>query len=100
MEQQVLQFRPMQTHVENMQRVRSQIERHILTFFSIRTVGAQFHAIDLWNYVNAIYTCAPDSPRRIMSEMANDGLLGYAVVNRRQSLYEITKLPEDERIAA
>ena len=31
---------------------------------------------------------------------ANDGLLGYAVVNRRQSLYEITKLPEGERMAA
>lgn len=100
MEQQVLQFKPMQTHAENIQRVRSQIERHVLAFFEVRRVGAQFHALDLWQSVNAVCPCAPDSPRRIMSEMANEGLLGYAVVNRRQSLYEITKLPESERMAA
>ena len=96
MTQQLLQFKPMATHIENLQRTRSALERHILDFFLARRVGAQFHSVDLWQYVTEQQTCAPDSPRRIMSEMMTDGLLGYAVVNRRQSLYEITKLTEAE----
>ena len=97
MTQTVLQFDPMQAQAANMQRVRSEIERQIIAFFAVRHIGSQFHVSDLFQFVSAAYKCAPDSPRRIMSEMMTDGLLGYAVVSRRQSLYEITAMPEAAR---
>lgn len=81
-------------HAPNLRRVRSKLEPDVEAFFLAHSVGFQFTALSLWQFVNARHACAPDSPRRVMSEMATEGRLGYEVINRRQSLYRITALPE------
>lgn len=86
----------MATHAENLRRVKGDIRPAIIEFFLARQVGDRFHVAELSNFVNDRHRCAPDSPRRIMSELAREGELDYVVVNRRNSLYQITKLPERE----
>lgn len=88
------------THAENLRRVKSKLDPHVEAFFLARSIGAQFHALDLWQFVNARHACAPDSPRRVMSELATEGRLDYEVINRRQSLYRITALPMAQKEAA
>lgn len=94
MTQSVLQFDPMQTQAANLKRCKSKLAPFVIAFFQNRGIGAQFHGGDLSRYVSACSPCAPSSPDRIMRDLAEDGVLAYEVINRRQSLYEITKLPE------
>lgn len=85
-----------QTQGVNLRRVRSGIAPHILEFFAARKVGDRFHNSDLWQFITAEkrHRCAPGSPDRIMRDLAQAGVIGYEVVSRPESLYEITKLPE------
>jgi hypothetical protein len=68
-------------------RVRSRIEALVLTFCK-RQIGP-FHMEDLTLYVQARMKVAPDSPGRIFRLLQQEGRLGYRVVDRTKSLYEI-----------
>lgn len=75
-------------------RVRSRIGSLILEFCDMQKhFGGTFHMEDLRNYVelgiNTKGTIAPDSPGRILRQLRQQGLLNYAVVSRRQSLYRV-----------
>jgi hypothetical protein len=76
---------------ENIARVHHKIAPAIIDYFRSRNVGYVFHVDDLRRAVAARYPgCAPDSAGRIMRDLRQSGLIDYAVINRRQSLYRIT----------
>ena len=73
---------------ENIERVYSQISRHILAFRGERG-GDLFRAEELRQYVlEREPMIAPGSPDRILREMRLKRVLNYVVVNRRASLYQ------------
>lgn len=59
-------------------------------FAAPRVELRQFHMEDLTTYVSADVQVAPDSPGRILRMLRKTGRVGYRVVNRRESLYELT----------
>lgn len=89
------------THRESLHRVRSAISARVLAFFAARQPGDRFHIGDLTQFVQAAHTTiAPDSPRRIMSELKTDGLLNYNLISRSASLYEVAEIPAQQQEAA
>jgi hypothetical protein len=59
-------------------------------FAASRVELRQFHMEDLTTFVAADVQVAPDSPGRILRMLRKTGRVGYRVVNRRESLYELT----------
>lgn len=81
---------------ENISRVHNKIAPIISQFFHDRGIGHQFHVDELRRYVARHYPVnAPDSAGRIMRDMRERKWIGYEVLNRRASLYRITKPKED-----
>ncbi|KKK52425.1 hypothetical protein LCGC14_3105060 [marine sediment metagenome] len=70
-------------------RVRSRIGSLILAFCK-RRVGP-FHMEDLRRFVEEYSSgkVAPDSPGRVLRHLQQEGVLGYRVVNRKESFYEV-----------
>jgi hypothetical protein len=63
----------------------------IIEFFSTLSVGQDFHADELRQFVAQRLTVAPGSPDRIMRELRRHGEVSYQVVNRAKSLYRKTQ---------
>lgn len=79
---------------EHLERVGDNLAGPILLFCRQRLWGGrpQFHMEDLRNHLRASgIAFAPDSPSRILRELRLAGRIDYRVVNRRASLYEITR---------
>lgn len=74
---------------DHLKRVKSKTAGAILAFFAARRVGDTFHAQELRDFVAARVPVAPASPDRILRAMRRDGLIGYVVINRRDSLYRV-----------
>lgn len=77
----------------HLKRVRDKIAAHVLAFVRDRLAGGAktFHAVELASHVLAqVPETSPDSPSRILRDLRTSGALGYRVLSRRQSLYEIT----------
>jgi transposase-like protein len=73
---------------ENLERVSSRIGKSIIEF--CRSHG-RFHADDLRKWViRETGTAAPASADRILRDLRRRGVIGYRVVSRRESLYEVT----------
>lgn len=74
----------------NLDRVSSRIRGAILSFFAGRVHGSEFHADELRKHVAGhCGPVAPDSARRIASEMKRDGKINFECVNRAQSLFRV-----------
>lgn len=84
-------------------RALSQNERYIVAFLRerIRQPGRQFHGKELLAYVNekrladGLVECAPDTPRRLITELEAQGCCHVLLLNRRASLYEVVDVSEE-----
>lgn len=78
---------------ENLDRVRSRIRAAIENFFvhCIETGQRIFHADDLRRAVAHEIGgfVAPGSPDRVMRDLRQKGIIGYRVLSRSESLYEV-----------
>jgi hypothetical protein len=63
--------------------VRTFVEERFLT-------DPQFHIVDLIEYVTKAAPSAPTSPDRMLRKLRKDGFCDYRVVDRANSIYEIT----------
>ena len=81
---------------ENLGRVAERISGAVEEFCG----GTQrFHMAELSDFVRDRTGVAPDSPGRILRQLRSRGKLNYRVVDRRSSLYEMTRLePRQERL--
>jgi hypothetical protein len=78
--------------VEHLERVSSRIARAILDYCRDHR---QFHADDLRRAVTrATGISAPASADRILRDLRQKGIIDYKVLDRRASLYAVTRLPE------
>lgn len=76
-------------HPTQIERVASRIGGVVVEFFELLTVGAEFHASDLREFVG-IKTgefVAPGSPDRIMRDLRKRQVINYELVSRSKSLY-------------
>jgi hypothetical protein len=86
------QFELWSEQPEHLERVFSRIARAILEFCRDHR---QFHADDLRRAVIiATGITAPASADRILRDLRQRGVIDYRVVDRRASLYEVTRMPE------
>jgi hypothetical protein len=77
---------------EHLERVSSRIARAIIDFCRCQKI---FHADALRAYVvDATGITAPASADRILRDLRQRGVIDYRVVDRRASLYEVTRMPE------
>ena len=78
---------------QHLRRVSARIEALILSFARDRLAvkRPEFHMSELTHFVGRHELLAPDSAGRVLRNMRQRGLLGYRV-NRRLSLYSITKV--------
>lgn len=81
------------THADNLERVADRIAGHVLEFcrkLLAQSVSPTFRMGDLTAHV-AKYErgIAPDSPGRILRNLKQQGRVGYELLSRRDSLYEI-----------
>lgn len=74
---------------ENLERVSARIGGVIVEFFESRKPGDRFHMGTLADFVIEKVGGAPDSPSRIMRALRRERVIGYRVVSRKDSLYEI-----------
>jgi hypothetical protein len=72
--------------VGHLDRVTERIGAAVLEFCRHR-VGARFHMDELCAFVQLREHAAPDSPSRILRYLRARRLVGYKVINRRESLY-------------
>lgn len=79
---------------ENLKRVKDRLSAHVLAFCKQIGTGGRFYAEDLRKSVLAKFKVAPDSPGRILRDLRQSGELDYCIVNRRQSLYELTEVKQ------
>jgi hypothetical protein len=82
----------MPSHVENLERVVVKIAPTVHAFCAEiwRQGRPRFHMMELTAYVRrCIGEIAPDSAGRILRELRLRGRLDYAIVSRRDSLYEL-----------
>ena len=77
---------------ENLKRVKDRLSAHVKAFCCEIGTGGRFYAEDLRKSVLAKFKVAPDSPGRILRDLRQSGELDYCIVNRRQSLYELTEI--------
>ena len=90
MTQTILNFESEQQR--QIKRVGGRIGEIVLDFCRTYKPHGEFHATLLHEYVKqrAGTHIAPDSPNRILRQLAQQGDVSYEVVNRSQSLYRIT----------
>jgi hypothetical protein len=78
---------------ENLGRVAERISGAVEEFCGLRKrFRQQFHMAELCDFVRDRTGVAPDSPGRILRQLRSLGKLNYRVVDRRSSLYEMTRL--------
>ena len=76
---------------EQLTRVSAKIGGVIIRFFSDKSFGFRFHMKDLLTAVRSEFPyIAPDSPSRVMRDLRQKSVIDYRVINRKNSLYEIT----------
>lgn len=67
--------------------------RHVLSHARGGLEGATFQGDELRAFIaQRGITCAPASPDRILRALRRAGQLDYQIVNRRQSLYRVTRV--------
>lgn len=78
----------MNEQTANITRVSSEIGSHVTTFLN-RHLNKEFHVEELRQFVFSQVKgyVAPASPDRILRDLRAKGIVNYAVVNRRKSLY-------------
>jgi hypothetical protein len=79
------------THSENLQRVKSRIAPAVIEFARAR-VGGRFTMRELVEYVAGVVGVAPDSPSRILRDLRQSGELDYVVLSRRDSVYFVASV--------
>ncbi len=80
------------TQAAHIERVHDKIAGPIVSFCQERLATAvpRFHMHELVAYVlQHVPDTAPDSSSRILRALSSEGVIGYKVVSRRESLYEI-----------
>jgi hypothetical protein len=85
-----LDFDEQQKHLK---RAQDRLGTAILEFCKLRrfSAGSLFHMDDLRKYLtDAGIVFAPASPDRVLRHLRTIKMVNYRVVNRRQSLYQIT----------
>lgn len=70
--------------------VKKSVRQAIIDFITDKGVGREFSANQLRAYVNRYASPAPGSTDRILRDLRRAGVIGYVVVNRQKSLYEVT----------
>ena len=81
---------------EHLERVGERISGAVLEFCAVRK---RFQMAELSDWVRERTGVAPDSPGRILRQLRSVGKLNYRVVDRRASLYEVTRLePRQEQL--
>ncbi len=85
-------FDEQDTHKANLERVKGNIGTHIMAFVRrhFESGAPFFHAEELHKYVKAEANIAPASADRVLRQLRLDGAIGYRVVSRSKSLYEVT----------
>lgn len=78
-------------------RVNSRIAKSVLEFcrgtlLDPTSASGQFRMEQLTEWVRWDAGIAPDSPGRILRDLRQKGLIDYEVVNRRASLYRLTRI--------
>lgn len=76
------------TQTTELVRVEGRIAELVLAFCASRT-GRTFHLADLNAYVSERAQVAPDSPRRILSQLRKTGQVAVECVNRSESLWVV-----------
>ncbi len=80
----------MSAQADNIERVSAKIGDAIRRFCDDR-LGQTFRMEELVRYVQGETTIAPDSPSRILRLLRRQGLIGYEVLSRKDSLYRVTE---------
>jgi hypothetical protein len=78
---------------ENLERVTARIGAAIIEFClkKLASTDRSFHAEDLRRYVTLkTGISAPASADRVLRDLRQRGVITYRVLNRRESLYEVT----------
>ena len=84
-------------HQENLERVSARIGRAVIAFFREHSDehNKRFHADELRACVIRLTgIAAPASADRVMRDMRQRGLIGYKLISRRESLYEVIRIGE------
>jgi hypothetical protein len=83
----------------NLDRVKNNIGVHVRAFVKLRwdTDQKRFAMRELHDYIFQQTQTAPASPDRILRQLRLDGEFDYRVVNRKESLYEITAVGTSTR---
>lgn len=78
----------------DLERVSVRIGRAIVGFCRAR-LGQTFSADQLRQHVRTVVgEVAPDSPSRILRDLRQQGVVGYELISRRDSLYRVTEVPD------
>lgn len=72
---------------QHLARVTSAIGKAVLAFCRLHQT---FHAAELQAHVSGECSTAPASADRVLRELRKRGLVSYRVLNRAESLYQIT----------
>ena len=78
-------------------RVSAKIADAVLAFCRARLAAGrpEFHADDLLSFVGCrVQGLAPDSPSRVLRMLRREGLLDYAVLSRKDSLYRVSRVAD------
>jgi len=85
----------------SLERVQTNIGDHVAQFMRQRWHDGpqQFHIRELHDWIFQRTQIAPASPDRILRQLRLDGVCDYKVVDRQESLYEVTGLDTPPRQA-
>lgn len=93
---QVIANQPKQTEqAKQLERVKGSIADVILDFFKSKKVGDHFFASDLHAFVGSRASIAPASADRVMRDLRQAGTIGYTVVSRSNSEYQVDSIKRD-----
>lgn len=91
------------THAANLKRVRGAIGQVVLAFCDERLTldCPEFHMADLDGYVREHARCvvAPESPARILRDLAARGAVVYSLLSRRASRYRLVAVRPELALA-
>ena len=88
---------PSPSRASHLGRVAGKVAPLVVKFFRELGVGTRFHLFELENFVTKWSNVAPGSGSRIMRAMRKAKAIGYRLVSRTDSAYEVTKVDGDER---
>lgn len=82
------------TQNREIRRVEEKIEM-IVKKFCMERCGQLFHMQDLEDFVSQYKTISPGSAARLLRELRKNREIGYEVINRRKSVYQINWVNEE-----